>query len=488
MRSTLILGGPGAGKTTKLLNIMETAMDDGLSPSSIAFVSFTKAAVQEAKDRAIRRFGLGERDLPYFRTVHSLAFRELGLGRKEVLGEEHLIELSEATGELITSATPGMLDAPAVKRNADELLTIDHFSRTTQVTLDEAWRTHGGDIDWYRLKRFSDAYRIYKQERGLLDFTDMLTSYAHSGLPPAHIKLAIADETQDQTLAQWSVINRAFRGADDFYAAGDDMQSIHKWAGAAEDYFLNLSMDLEVLPLSHRLPIEIFDFAEGIASQVSRRYKKDWHSTGRHGVLEWINMPEEVNLHDGGTWLLLGRTRSQITSLAQLARDQGVVYRLKGELSVKPQHVVAIRAYEALRAGKRVEALDVQEALKAMGVARELKESSTYTALELGLDLKPIWHDALIRIGLDDREYYLSCLRRGEKLDPETPRVRVDTIHGVKGAEADNVLLLTDLTYRTQRGYELDPDSERRVFYVAVTRAKKALYLVSPKSQYGFPL
>lgn len=485
MNRTLILGGPGAGKTTELLSIMEKAMATGVNPSRIAFVSFTKAAVQIAKDRAVKQFGIDERELPYFRTLHSLSFRELGLNRNDVLGEEHLAELAEATGELITDVMP-MSDAPAMRRNADELLTIDHLARTTRRGLEGAWRDHGGEVDWFRLKRFSDAYRIYKAERQLLDFTDMLSAYVHTDLPPAPVDLAIMDETQDFTLMQYAVAERAFAGAEDLYAAGDDMQSIHRWAGAAEDYFLSLPYARRVLPLSHRLPQEIFDLAENVAGRVSRRYEKEWHSSGRHGRIEWVNRPEEVDL-TSGTWLLLARTRAQLNQLITVARDQGVVYSVKGEPSVKHSHVVAIKAYEALRAGKRVEALDVQEALRACGISRELKESATYTALELKFDVTPIWHDALIRIDLDDREYYLACLRRKERLDQE-PRVKVETIHGAKGAEADNVLLLTDLTYRTQRGYEMDPDSELRVFYVGLTRASRGLFLVSPKTAYGFPL
>ena len=39
---TAIYGPPGTGKTTKLLNIMEEALDKGVEPERIAFLSFTK--------------------------------------------------------------------------------------------------------------------------------------------------------------------------------------------------------------------------------------------------------------------------------------------------------------------------------------------------------------------------------------------------------------------------------------------------------------
>lgn len=460
-------------------------MENGIPPSAIAFVSFTRAAVQEAKDRAVKRFKLSEKELPYFRTLHSLAFRELGLTSRDVLSEEHLAELSLATGELVSDLNPTAEAPVKTSRNADELLTIDHLARTTQRGLEGAWRDHGGDVDWFRLKRFSEAYRRYKTERGLLDFTDMLTAYSTAHVPAAPVQLAIADEAQDFTLAQHRVLEKAFGKADELYLAGDDLQSIHRWAGAAEDYFLSLPYERQVLPLSHRLPMEIFDYAESLAKRISRRYPKDWRPQDRHGRIQWINQVEEADLHTG-TWLLLARTRAQLNELASAAREQGVVYSLKGEPSVKPSHVIAIKTYEALRAGKRVEGSDVLEVLRFMGVQREVNEKQTVTAEELKIDCRPIWHDALIRLPLDDREYYLTCLRRGEKLT-EAPRVRVETIHGAKGAEAERTLLLTDLTYRTQRGYELDPDSEYRVFYVGLTRASEELYLAAPRTPYGFP-
>ncbi len=60
------------------------------------------------------------------------------------------------------------------------------------------------------------------------------------------------------------------------------------------------------------------------------------------------------------------------------------------------------------------------------------------------------------------------------------------TIHACKGTEADNVLLLTDITQRI-REKGLD-DSERRVLYVGMTRARHNLYYGASRkgAQYEF--
>lgn len=485
MKRTLILGGPGAGKTTRLLGVMEEAIKNGTPPNRIAFVSFTNAAADEARSRAQARFGLAASDLPHFRTLHSLCYRELGLRRSEIVTEVHLAEFGETVGELFTGEAPQ--DAPAAGRNADPLLTLVHYARTTQTDLRSAWVAHGGLVEWFRLKRFADAYAAYKQDLELLDFTDMLERYIDVKLPPLDVDIAIIDEAQDLSKLQFKVAEKAFAAAKEVWWAGDDDQAVHHWAGAASDHLFTLDAAHEVLPFSHRLPKAIFDLSQTIARRIGKRFAKEVGSKRPGGTVEWITSPEEVNLSTG-TWLLLARTRAQLSPLTRLARDQGVVYRAKREVSVDPAHVRAVQAHEALRAGRRLEGADVISVFNASGFrGPDIDEAATYTAAELGYDARPIWHDALVRIPLDDREYYLACMRRGEKLTAP-PRVRIETIHGAKGAEAEKVLLVTDMTYRVNQGFEAEPDAEHRVLYVGLTRASEELHLAAPQSAYGYQI
>ena len=62
----------------------------------------------------------------------------------------------------------------------------------------------------------------------------------------------------------------------------------------------------------------------------------------------------------------------------------------------------------------------------------------------------------------------------------------MSTIHGAKGGEADNVMLLTDLPRKADEAYFANADDERRVFYVGMTRAKKALHIVHSQSDREF--
>ena len=88
-----------------------------------------------------------------------------------------------------------------------------------------------------------------------------------------------------------------------------------------------------------------------------------------------------------------------------------------------------------------------------------------------------IWHEAMDKIPDRDRAYIVAMLRRGEKFNAE-PRIKLSTIHGTKGGEAENVVVILDLTNAamSQHGDEL-----HRTFYVAVTRTLKNLYILEPE-------
>lgn len=105
----------------------------------------------------------------------------------------------------------------------------------------------------------------------------------------------------------------------------------------------------------------------------------------------------------------------------------------------------------------------------------------------LRVDPNKIWHDALDKLPKEDMSYMLAARRRGEKLRNGSSRVRLSTIHSAKGGEADHVVLMKEMAKRTYDEMHLNPDDERRVAYVGVTRAKQRLTLVSSDTRRECP-
>ena len=153
---------------------------------------------------------------------------------------------------------------------------------------------------------------------------------------------------------------------------------------------------------------------------------------------------------------------------------------------------LAINGWETLRRGKSVHFGAVQAIYSYMtGNGAKIKRGHKNIRAddEDMFDLKQlqdhhgllatdemIWHEAMDRIPDTDRAYVTALLRRGEKFNAK-PRIRLSTIHGTKGGEAENVVILPDLTAAAMEEYG---DDLHRVFYVGVTRTLQNLYILEP--------
>lgn len=492
----LTLGGPGCGKTEDALRIVAKEMSEGVPPDRIAFVSYTRAAAEEAKARASAQFGLDpEVDLPWFRTIHSLVYQSLGMTRDEIMDHRDWKDFGEFIGEDIRTGPVDFAEMPSTGSEGNLMMRIIDYSATTLQGLQETWQSIDDAVDWFALKRFDEALRYYKSQISKLDFTDMLLSYIQDGNPIDNLRVGVIDEAQDLTPAQWAAVAKAFARCDRVYVFGDDDQAIYRWAGADVNHFLSLTRTPRVLELSHRLPRQVFQLSQEIASRISRRYTKHFRPSDREGNVDYVSYPDDVDLGNG-TWLLLARNQYLLPKLEAVARAQGTNYSLRSGPAIKPEDLKAIALYESLRKGKTVDLSsgEVRMLLKAMDrPIPQLKELSRYTPGDLEIGLNTTWNVALSGIPVERVDYYVECLRRKEKLldregQPAPPRVRVETIHGVKGAQADHVLILSDISSRTYKGYELEPDHEHRVFYVGVTRARESLHIVYPHTNRAYEM
>jgi len=464
----LIIGPPGTGKTSRLLNIMEEEFKAGCTPDRMVFCSFTKKAVDEAVSRATERFNFTNKDMIYFRTIHSLAFNSLGLKRNQVMQSKNYTEIGEHLGLSFSSKSVEISDISLGKLKGDQYLFIDGFSRARCINPKLVWDMVNHDnLNWYEFLRFRDTLNQYKEAKNLIDFSDMLEQSNFE----LDVDVVIIDEAQDLSTAQWDFISRISKRAKRIYIGGDDDQAIFGWAGADVNRFMNTKAKKEVLHQSYRVPKAVHKVANSITSKIKHREIKNYKPMNKLGSVEYWNNIDHIDL-TSGTWLLLARNSYLLTELVRSMRTRGVVYALRGSSTIGQKHIRAIQQWEKWRKGKTLDENDTL--LCEEFLARGIKEWPN-----------TIWHEAFVRMPLEDREYYISLLRRGESLT-KNPRININTIHGVKGGEADHVVLLSDMATSTWEASNTDPDSEHRVWYVGATRCKESLNIIMPRGRYAY--
>ncbi len=467
MKTTILLGPPGTGKTTSLINLLSEYLERGIKPSRIGFLSFTKQATEEAKGRAMARFGFKSEDLPYFRTLHSLSFRELGMRPSQVMGREHYKKLGKALGiEIGGYSNQEEGDAYGLP-TGDRLLFLSNLARVRCEPLRETWEKDGEDLDWWELEKFDRALTSFKTNNLLRDFTDMLSAYEAGGQCP-ELDVLFIDEAQDLSQLQWRIAKRLSQNAKETYLAGDDDQSIFRWSGADIDTFIEYPGEARVLDQSYRIPKPVQDFAGRLLSTIHKRRKKEFKAATHRGSVCFATEFQSVDI-GMGEWLILVRNGYQAKPIEEFCKAAGYHFESKGKSPAKGETLDAIRWYTKAQKG---------EALTA-------DETATVNKYRSKRSPGGPWFESLDRLHPDDRGYFLSALRRGEKITGP-PRIRISTIHGAKGGEADNVMLLTDMSHKTYDGYQKNPDDEARVFYVGATRAKQNLHVVLPQTQRFF--
>lgn len=487
-RLRIVLGPPGTGKTTTLLDRVAADLAAGVPSQRIGFVSFSRRAVGEARDR----LGGTPEEFPHFRTIHSTAYHALGLASHEVLQAKHLEEFGEYAGLRFSSVADrrgGADGTEPVTRGGlgDKAMAVVEGARARGTSVSQEWRRALlPDLPLAEAERTADLYARFKQARGLVDFGDML-SLGASGTFELPVDVLYVDEAQDTSAAQWAFLRAVSRRVPRVTLAGDDDQAVYGWSGADADALRRFAGVREVLPQSHRLPARVKQLADQVAARIRVRVPKTWHGEDKPGTVEWCGEPTALDLNDGGTWLLLARSHYQLGRWRELARRAGVVYSLAdGAWSWNLPCVRAAVTYERLRRGHPV-SRDEWSLVKPYLIRPVPLPAGdapfTWDAVADHLPPRDLaWLDALPLMPLGDREYVRVLRRHGESL-VKPGRVRIGTVHNVKGAEAHTVAVTTDISGQVAHGARVDPDSERRVQYVAVTRTKRRLVLMSPETR-----
>lgn len=519
-RRQLILGPPGTGKTTTLLREIEGIRALGYGFEDIGFASLTRRAIQEARERAAGVFGCGPDDVPWFRTLHSAFARRLNM--RNWLSAADLKEFGEQRGYQLTVDAGGDFleegwSAPTPSQTDDDKLrAADDYARIRRVSLDQAASVV--QVHVQRLKAFSEAYRRFKWGKGKADYTDVLEeAVARQARLP--VRVLIVDEAQDLSPLQIAALRPTIEAADIVIVAGDDDQAIFTFAGSEPDWLIELSQDSQwetrVLSQSYRVPRLPHAMAQRIIGRNSRRVAKEYAPRPVDGeVIKGMATVAEY-LEVAGQAAYLARTRNATKDIAEeLFRRQTVPYvihRGAGPNPLgKPSMLQAVKAAEALVEGRPMPRQDLVNLLKyvpSRGPAKllphgakarvEAFQSPTVSHYDIeAFGLHPLRDHArehgrcsilLSKVSADERAWLQAmCDRYGGIPDP---LVTISTIHSTKGAEWPTVVLCPDHpkpveeALRCPRGRE----SEHRVAYVAVTRAKARLVIARRSGSMGYP-
>ena len=495
-----IFGSPGTGKTTTLLKLLEEKISEGFKPEKIGFVSFTRRAVREARSRVIKKFNLSEDDLEYFRTIHSLCYRTLNINSGQVFKGERVKEFSELARIEMSGVSEEDNSGLAVgSKKGDLLLFCDEVSRSSERSLKEIWKELECDHTWEEQEYFSKVLINFKKSKNLLDFTDMLDVFIKEKTIP-QLDILFVDEAQDLTTKQWRVIEKLNQHCKFRYIAGDDDQAIYRWAGADVKKFLNIKGNVEVLPISYRLPKTIHKLACDISHKISLRQVKKWTSREDQGSITDISSIEDVDMSDG-EWLILARSGYQLFKAESYCKRMGWFYE-KGHHEFKTnKFVIAIRSWIKLNRGETIsfdELKKLYQCIKSKtgikrgfkkleGIDQNVEFSLQNLRDDVGLIAEGDWQEVIFGLDPEDILMFESLIKSGD-IFKNKARIRLSTIHGIKGGESDNVVVISDISYKTWKKFNIEPDDEHRVFYVAVTRAKKNLFLLQPETKYSYEL
>ena len=504
MHRNIIFGPPGTGKTTHLLRIVEKELrENKVNPNKIAYLAFTNQAADEALSRAISQLNYNTKDFMNFRTLHSLAYRELHLKEENIMSDDdysHLsnklqIKLSNPNQSVKTYGTsfPDDIFMQVIDGAKIRGLTTENFFNDPNTG-----HLPGGIL---KLKYIDEALIKYKRARNKYDMTDMIVDFnqKHYDLMP-NFDVVIIDEAQDLSWLQWKMVERIITNAKRVYVAGDDDQAIYRWAGARPEYLMNMEGTRTILNKSYRLSKLIHAKANNLIKRVKDRVDKEWTSRDEKGEVN-IYPVEQLQKMKEGQWLILARDGYRLDKLEEELKIYGYYFARGDRVSINKRVQDAVLAWEDIRKGKMLDIKRVKSFYNYIktgtGVAKEHKAMKnvdkeklfsfdTLTSeygLKVSKDLP--WFKALENIEDNKKTYVRMCLRRKENIR-RAPRIKLSTIHGSKGGEADNVMLLTDLTRKADAEYWRKRDEERRVFYVGMTRARNTLNIVRSQSDREF--
>ena len=486
-----VVGPPGTGKTDTLLNTVKEYVDKGTPLNQIGYFAFTRKAANEARNRYLKsRPDLEKKDTEYFRTLHSLAFRRLNLKEENILQEEHYQLVGQQAGVRIQYAPYEKNAFNGIFTDKSEYLTIINLAKLRSIpVLEQLDRNeHLGRIERDKLFILDKKIEEYKRDHDLIDFNDMILKFIEKKVCPL-FKVVFIDEAQDLSPLQWKMVKVLQEHSSNVYVAGDDDQAIFGWAGADVKSFINFEAAEIPLQQSHRVPQLVYDRAvQRLDNIVEARIDKKYFPTPEKGSVKTFFSIDPIDLSKGD-WYILARTNDLLRPIISQLHKRGIYFETSRGRSLGKNLYQDILNWEKWKKGEQLNTIEAQRVFERLGL--KLKEATdTMFTLDSLIALHPTikkvpWYDAFTEVTPKTKTYIRAMRKNGENLKEE-PRVKVMTLHGSKGGEASNVIILqsqTNNTMKAIRKSQTKRDEEQRVWYVGITRTKHNLFLIRSKDR-----
>ena len=499
-----ILAGAGAGKTRVLTRrIAWRAATGALEARHVLAVTFTRKAAGELRGRLGR---LEVHPAVTAGTIHALALAQLRARSAEQ--RRDFPALLERKARLLVPLT-GRRGADA-RVAASELASEIEWAKARGIRPDEyaaAVRTAGRTPPRDDMAAVYAGYEREKRRRGLVDFDDLLWWCADTLEQDAEFAAAqrwrfrslFVDEFQDISPAQLRLVRAWLGDRADLCVVGDADQAIYGFGGADPSFLTDFTRQFpaaEVLHLgrNYRSTPEIVDTAEAVLRDGggSRPPRVGVRGSGPRPTVTAYDTEEDEarqvagRLRDawGGDrrWsdlAVLYRTNAQSAAFEAAFRAAGIPYRVRG-------------------AGAFLDRPEVRAALDALRAATRDAPGRSFAEHLVDLDLvdgsatgeRSEHGDALVRLGreyldaepgpgsLDGFLAFLTAALRDDAPD-EVDAVELLTFHRAKGLEFHTVFVtglergLVPISYA-----DTPPEraEERRLLYVALSRAEEALH------------
>lgn len=533
VKTAILIGSAGSGKTTELLRVMEGAKQAlGGSPFAVGFASMTRAARQEAVERASLAWGVPVDVLSrdgWFKTAHGVCHKQLGVVKGQMIDDKKESQVWLASALKVDIRTLIDEDDGRIRYAGDKTaaaaLECWDVSRARieplKKTVEKMVRAGREVPPFARCKQLVDRYEQAKRLENRSDFTDLLSRFAGvhfeadgcyfvdpEGDLPAGVKAWIFDEAQDASALVDRVCRRLANGPEVawVYVAGDPFQAIYNFCGSDSKHFLSWPADKKrIMPKSYRCPAPILALGEKCLRQMHDGYFDRNVAPADHDgrISRGLGADSVVpSLDPTKSTLILARCNFMLEEWAAVLKKKRLPF---AKLKAKDNTALlrGIRALWDLEHGEAVSGEDFAcavEEIPSRGKDGPLLERGTKTDWRRE-ETQRRW-DVVFPSSLGDTGMtpamvarviggtWAELVENGEKFRSAAvkwgaelatrPQIRLGSIHSAKGMESDVVVLSTTLTRKIHeaRGSDRDQhDEERRVEYVGVTRARRELII-----------